>query len=139
MEKDGTIEIIEQFQHAFATVYEDQIQKLIQDTRKEALAQAKQILRDSALNNVLEAVVDETRDARVQPVVATIEPLPTPRKRLDSRPQFAPRKKENSTAPPLLSDRILEEIEMIRDQIKRNEQLLSQIKPLVQASKVQEE
>ena len=53
MEKTGTIEIGTQFQDAFARVYEDQIQQIIQDSRQEALATAKQILRENALNNVL--------------------------------------------------------------------------------------
>ncbi len=211
MEKNGTIEIVDQFQHAFARVFEDQIQQLIQDSRKEALAAAKQILRDSALNNVLEAVVDsavrrdvasrdtiggdgdiaerntaggnpETRKTVARDVAAgstTVSPaakavssrtvssdsvvavdigtvdistvvekatpspvvveLPAKPSRIKAKPETVLRPKAAGNAPPVLNDRILEEIEAIREQIRRNELLLSQIKPFVQMSKVQDE
>ena len=131
MEKNATLEIGEKFQHAFASVCEDQIQQLIEETRQEALAQAKQILRVNALNNVLEAVVGENLPA------ANASKAPDPvRHRVQQMP--APTPKKITNAPPALNDRILEEIEAIREQIRRNELLLSQIKPFVQTSKIQE-
>ncbi|MFK7848037.1 MAG: hypothetical protein AB8G77_22305 [Rhodothermales bacterium] len=182
MEKNGTIEIVDQFQDAFARVFEDQIQQLIQDSRKEALAAAKQILRENALHNVLEAVVgsaggndiaesdiaiadlanssmhsaNEAVSSRAVPyeAVATVDvgtvvekttsspavvELPVKPSRIKAKPETATRSKEAGSAPPMLNDRILEEIEAIREQIRRNELLLSQIKPFVQLSKVQDE
>lgn len=213
MEKNETLKISEKFQHAFASVCEDQIQQLIEESRKEALAQAKQILRINALNNVLEAVVGEpaaqevfSDDEVIVPSVAhkasvekkassenkasiektvekrsvqagvSVKPVeaktlelktvvketiipdavvetPVIQKRNASEQESvrvkapvrhrvqqmpAPTPKNLNNAPPVLNDRILEEIEAIREQIRRNELLLSQIKPFVQTSKVQE-
>ncbi len=138
MEKTGTIEIGTQFQDAFARVYEDQIQQIIQDSRQEALATAKQILRENALNNVLEAVVTGSQDTEDKS--STIDdprPVQPARKKAKSEKVLQPKDLRN--APPALNDRILEEIEAIREQIQRNELLLSQIKPFVQPSKVQKE
>ncbi len=148
MENNRTNGIVDQFQHAFARIYEDQIQQLIRDSRAEALAQAKQILREKALNNVLEAVVDGTveKGAPVPDIISsevvssevvTVKPIQKPRRSV--KPESVSRSKETRNAPPVLNDRILEEIEAIREQIRRNELLLSQIKPFVQTSKVQEE
>ena len=133
MEKNGTINLVDQFQDAFARVFENQIQQLIEDSRLEALAQAKQILRENALHNVLEAVISGTTDADSEPIQrikATPEEATTP---------LGPRPEVIKTAPPVLNDRILEEIEAIREQIQRNELLLSKIKPFVRTSQVQKE
>ena len=143
MEKNGTIEIVDQFQDAFARVFEDQIQQLIQDSRQEALAQAKLILRENALNDVLEAVVSETVDNKETPLEVVAE-LPVQPVRIRPNPEEAPKSaglkpKDIKIAPPALNDRILEEIEAIREQIQRNELLLNQIKPFVQTSQIQEE
>lgn len=193
MKKNGTIEIVDQFQYAFARVFENQIQQLIQDSRKEALAAAKQILRERALNSVLEAVVGSTvsrnaiegdvasRDTvngnvnagstisnsvnkavsndtvtsdfaaivdrsvvdggvveKNTPSPVVVE-LPVKPSRIKAKPEVATRSETVKNAPPVLNDRILEEIEAIREQIRRNELLLSQIKPFVQLSKVQDE
>ncbi len=143
MEKNGTNEIVDQFQDAFARVYEDQIQQLVRESRQEALAQAKLILRENALNNVLEAVVDGTDD-KVEKPSRIVAELPVQPSRIKAKSEEASTPKSATpkvvrNAPPVLNDRILEEIEAIKKQIRRNEQLLSQIKPFVQSSKVQEE
>ena len=198
MDRNLTLEIETQFQDAFTRVFEDQIQQLIEDSRKEALAQAKQILRENALNNVLKAVVGSTveqtakteppapvqKPAKAVPAVApaqknkapeakavlkqtetssmpgqksdvieivSVKTVVKPKARVSDQParvNVKPVKVQNmktsqvsdpNNAPPVLNDRILEEIEAIREQIQRNELLLSQIKPFVQATKVQEE
>ena len=141
MRKNETAEIGNQFQRAFASACEAQIQQLIRETRKEALASAKQILRQNALQHVLESVVDGI------PGVAQSTPAPEPVKesvaaspvKAKPKPEPVRRTKHIKEAPPVLNDRILEEIEAIREQIRRNELLLSQIKPFVQTSKVNEE
>ena len=145
MEKNETAEIGNQFQRAFASACEAQIQQLIRETRQEALASAKQILRQNALQHVLESVVDGI------PGVAQSTPAPEPvqetvavkavptRGQTKAKPEPVRRKTHIKEAPPVLNDRILEEIEAIREQIRRNELLLSQIKPFVQTSKVKEE
>ena len=139
MANNGTIEIGSQFQHAFARVFEEQIQQLIQDSRQEALATAKEILRESALNNVLEAVVTGNKEKEEDASSMVDGPRPVQPKRKKAKPEKALQPKELRNAPPALNDRILEEIEAIREQIQRNELLLSQIKPFVQPSKVQKE
>ena len=143
MEKNGTINLVDQFQDAFARVFENQIHQLIEDSRLEALAQAKQILRENALHNVLEAVISGTTDADSEPIqnVAELQVQPL---RIKATPEEAttplgPRPEVIKTAPPVLNDRILEEIEAIREQIQRNELLLSKIKPFVRTSQVQKE
>ena len=143
MEKNGTDEIVTQFQNAFAKVFEDQIQQLIQDSRQEALAQAKKILRESALLKVLEAVADESVNKAELPSKTVVE-LPVHPSRIKANPEATSISKgakpaDTKNAPPALNDRILEEIEAIREQIRRNERLLSQIKPFVQTSNVKEE
>ncbi|MEM8487155.1 MAG: hypothetical protein AAF564_16500 [Bacteroidota bacterium] len=142
MEKNLTAEIGHQFQRAFASACEAQIQQLIRETRQEALASAKQILRQSALQHVLESVVDgvsgaDERAPAPAPGMDNVVVSPVRVKAAKTEP--AKRVKRTKEAPPVLNDRILEEIEAIREQIRRNELLLSQIKPFVQTSKVQEE
>ncbi len=141
MEKNVTAEIGHQFQRAFASACEVQIQQLIRETRQEALASAKQILRQNALQHVLESVVDGISgadDRAPAPEVDLDEVMVSP-VRVKAKSEPAKRIKRTNEAPPVLNDRILEEIEAIREQIRRNELLLSQIKPFVQTSKVQEE
>ncbi len=147
MHRNESPELVDQFQHAFTRLFEDQIQQLIQDSRKEALAQAKEILRENALNNVLQAVIgiddkkeqsdDDVAEFSVRPLKKTPKSYDTATAEVKSKK--ASRPKEATNVPPVLNDRILEEIEAIREQIRRNELLLSQIKPFVQTSKVQEE
>lgn len=135
MNQQATSRIVDKFKLAFTEVFEDQILQLIQESRKEAFEQAKEILRDQTLNTVLEAVAtapdsdpsaqkasDAAADTPAQPVSSTAN-IKTPHK----------------TDTPALNDRILQEIEAIREQILRNEQLLCQIKPFVQSSKTPEE
>lgn len=140
-------ELVHQFQHAFIRVSQDQIQQLIQDSRREALAQAKEILRENALNKVLQAVIgidDKKKKSPEDEAEISVWSLRQSEKAHQKASAAAKSKKASSPeaakhAPPVLNDRILEEIEAIREQIRRNELLLSQIKPFVQTSKVQEE
>lgn len=141
MKKNITAEIGVQFQRAFASACEAQIQQLIRETRQEALASAKQILRQSALQHVLESAVDGVsgangRSPAPEPDMDEVVVSPV---RVKTKTEPVKRVKRTKEAPPVLNDRILEEIEAIREQIRRNELLLSQIKPFVQTSKVQEE
>lgn len=133
MNREATSRIVDKFQLAFTEVFEDRILKLIQESRDEAFEQAKEILRDQTLNTVLEAVVATPHtDPSLKKVsdVAPDEPV-----RSVSSPAETPQKSDT----PALNDRILQEIEAIREQILRNEQLLSQIKPFVKPSKTPEE
>ncbi len=147
MQGNESPELDSQFQHAFARLFEDQIQQLIQDSRREALAQAKEILRENALNNVLQAVIgiDDKKEQSDDDVAEfSVRPLEKSTKSQNKantggKPAKASHLKDATNVPPVLNDRILEEIEAIREQIRRNELLLSQIKPFVQTSKVQEE
>ncbi len=98
-------------------------------------------MRQNALQHVLESVVDGISgadDRAPAPEVDLDEVMVSP-VRVKAKSEPAKRIKRTNEAPPVLNDRILEEIEAIREQIRRNELLLSQIKPFVQTSKVQEE
>ena len=136
MDNSEQTRVTDEFQLAFSKVCQSQIQRVIQESREEAFAEAKQILRDQSLNSVLAAAVDHAdgkqqspsdsskrlRNRHVQKKAETIQKL---------------EKKKNGL--PALNDRILQEIEAIREQIMRNEQLLSQIKPMVRSVKISKE
>lgn len=135
MNREATSRIVDQFQLAFTEVFEDRILQLIQESRDEAFEQAKEILRDQTLNTVLEAVVaTPNTDPSVKKVSDVVADEPV-RPASNAADMKTPQKPET----PALNDRILQEIEAIREQILRNEQLLSQIKPFVQPSKTPEE
>ncbi len=146
MKQDDIRHIAERFQLAFSTQYRDQIQQVIQESRQEAFARAKQLLKDESLNRLLETMAARPKP---DPVATTSTSSPVPhipaneelKTSVKKRPQASPTKPSTSSKPdpetdgavftPALSDRILNEIEAIRAQILRNEQLLSQIKPLL--------
>lgn len=228
MQQDETVEIGNQFQSAFARLFEGQIQQLVEESRTEALAQAKLIIRKNALVNVLEAFADNTgleelrpqtninlptnssveaEPAQTEQIVPAVESLdeavdaftvdesedtdsyelftlddplvsdepqsdelplsgnlpsegllpggfdddfltdvegvfdvkPLPAKK-EKKPKVEQANPNSLNAPSLeLNGRLLEEIEAIQEQIRRNEQLLNQIKPFVQPDKPQEE
>ena len=126
---------IEQFQLAFSQVCADQIEQVIQECRSEALAQARQILRDRSLNDVVERVIETL------PLETESDGIVGTRVKTGYRkaqPQLA-QKKDVASDSASLNDRILAEIEAIREQIARNEELLSQIKPFVQAVSISKE
>ena len=120
--------IAKDFNRHFSELYSDKIQQLVHESFQEAFAQAKQILKERALNSVLTLVIENETDQRkdVYPKKhPSLKQEPGPKQliNLDA--------KEKTPHKPALSDRILEEIEAIREQILRNEELLSQIKPLI--------
>ena len=107
---------IERFQLAFTSRCEAQIRRLIDETRREAFAEARDVLRRRTVKSMLDAAAraassGEHRSGQQTPV------------------QHAP----------ALNDRILGEIEAIREQLSRNEALFSQIKPLIRSMPVSEE
>ncbi|MBX2821902.1 MAG: hypothetical protein KTR29_19565 [Rhodothermaceae bacterium] len=120
--------ITEEFKRIFSELHNDLIQQLVHESRLEAFAQAKEILKNRALNSFLSEVMgDESEQYQ------SLERKKTPSINKEVRADRPTDKQSSDTIPhkPALSDRILEEIEAIREQILRNEELLSQIKPLI--------
>ena len=120
--------ITEEFKRIFSELHNDLIQRLVHESRLEAFAQAKEILKDRALNSLLTEVMgDESGQYQ------SLERKKAPSINKEVRADRPTDKQSSDTIPhkPALSDRILEEIEAIREQILRNEELLSQIKPLI--------
>ena len=139
MKNNVVLEMGNQFQVAFTRAYKRQIHRLIEETRREALIAAKTVLKKNAVNTVLEVAAGERPlpesprpvDRSVEHAVSEVKKV-----RRNQPAKAAPAQK----AAPVLNHRILEEIEAIREQIRRNELLLSQIKPFVQqASNLQKE
>ena len=136
MVHDSNIHIAEQFQLGFREQYREQIQNLIQESRKEAFEQAKKILKDETLSIVLKSLSldDRSNTAAVKsPLLRAHRPEPS--RTSSTEEQLT----KNHTSNPALSERILKEIEAIREQILRNEELLSQLKPFIRPHTTTEE
>ena len=120
--------IAEEFKRVFSELYKDKIQKLIHESREEAFVQAKEILKDRALNSVLTIAIGDNSERNQD---ASTSLPPSLKKDIHTEQPSNINTGEKTPHKPALSDRILEEIEAIREQILRNEELLSQIKPLI--------
>lgn len=120
--------IAQEFKRVFSELYSDQIQQIVDESRQEAFARAKEILKERALNSVLTLVIGDESEQKQGIKKSTPSSL-----KKDVRADRPADLHSSDKIPPkpALSDRILEEIEAIREQILRNEELLSQIKPLI--------
>ena len=128
MIKNANVNKVDQFQRAFCELHGDEIQQLIIESRQEAFAQAKKILKERTLNLVMQTIAGSAQPA---PPVAIEKKGSSPFPKVIEKNSVDSRLNENHPHRPALGDRILEEIEAIREQILRNEELLSQIKPLL--------
>ena len=139
MAHEETHRIIEKFQHRFVEVFENQIHQVIQESRQEAFSQAKEILKDRTLQEVLDN--DTGNDANapeldVKELSKVLEDSTVVLKQVCSKEErLSP---HISDQPGDVEDPLLREIEAIREQIIRNEQLLNQIKPFIEALGVSE-
>ena len=127
---------IDQFQRAFCEIYYDEIQQLILESRQEAFMQAKTILKERALDFFMQTIAGEgtpKAPSAIEKKGSSPIPKAIEKNSVDSRLS------ETNTHRPALGDRILEEIEAIREQILRNEALLSQIKPLIGSQQTTED
>ena len=120
--------IAEEFKRVFSEFYNEQIQQLIDESRQEAFAQAKEILKDRALNSLLTVVIGDDLEQNKGSIE---KKAPSLKKEVRADRPTDLQSGGKTPHKPALSDRILEEIEAIREQILRNEELLSQIKPLI--------
>jgi hypothetical protein len=128
----GTIRhSIERFQLAFSEQYQDQIHQLVQESVEEAFALAKEILRAETLNTVLAAAGARAGSPGNRPPENRAVPHSAGQAQTEGSAETPNAPAPEPTA---LNDRILQEIEAIREQILRNEQLLGQIKPFLKTS-----
>ena len=135
MVPENKYQIAEEFQRVFTERYSKRILALIQETREEAFEDAKRILKAQTVRFVLTSVYGEATPS---------SPLHTAKEQAPDEGEVEAKNVLNAStrlpisddraSNPALSDRILKEIEAIRDQIQRNEKLLSQIKPLIRSS-----
>ena len=136
MVNNNGFHIADQFKRVFSETHKDQIQKLIHESRQEAFAQAKEILKGQTLNSVMRAILG---DENPQNPIRKDQDSPSINQNNVSKDLSDKPQNQAIQNKPALSDRILEEIEAIREQILRNEELLSQIKPLIGHQKATED
>ena len=136
MIQTADVHSIDQFQRAFCEMYYDEIQQLILESRQEAFTQAKIILKERALDFFMQTLAGEAVPMAPSPIEKKGSP-PIPK--VIEKNSVDSRQSESQPDRPALGDRILEEIEAIREQILRNEALLSQIKPLIGSQQTTED
>ena len=136
MTKKAEVQIGDTFQRAFRELYNDEIAQLIRESRQEAFEHAKKIIKKRALSLFMQAIAGELLQ---QPAVATVRNESSSFQKALEKDSVEQRLPDSYAHRPALGDRILEEIEAIREQILRNEELLSQIKPLIGSQQTTEE
>ena len=134
--KNRVAEAVHQFQLSFRESCNPQIQRLIGESRKEAFAEAKSILRDQTLKTVLQVALNQMGLADN---VVERRPVRTRPGRVQSKKEIEQKRGNSIGGTPTLSDRVFQEIEAIQEKILKNEQLLNQIKPLVQSINISKE
>jgi len=108
MAKLDTLEIAHRFQHRFVSTYAEEIRRVVEAARDEAVGDARAIIRHHTLEQLLAEIADESAGAD-----QATPPQPVQVRRPDDE----------------LGRRVVVELHGMRGQIARNEEALLRIKP----------
>jgi hypothetical protein len=140
-------QLIERFREQFVALTADEIQRLVEEARTEALAEARALLKEQMLQAILEhSATLQTQYGGKSASAPSPKPEPTaasqrsqfvtPRVTLVSRPETPPEEPAEAAAAETKNEneldharKILKEIETLRQQLSQNEDWLSRLRP----------
>ncbi|CAM3228579.1 translation initiation factor IF-2 [Rhodothermus bifroesti] len=151
MQAEHIRQLIERFREQFVALTADEIQRLVEEARTEALAEARALLKEQMLQAILEhsatlqaRYAEKTPSRSPSPPPAKTEPAATsqrpqfvtPRVTLVSRPETPPEEPTETAGAEKKNGneldqarKILKEIEALRQQLSQNEAWLSRLRP----------